>query len=44
MVIYFNCKKDSYFTIFYLDLKKYIGNIKKIKEEKISNKLEKEEL
>jgi len=42
MVIYFNCRKDSYFTISYLELKD-IGNIKEIEEEEISNKLGKEE-
>jgi len=39
----FNCGKDSYFTISYLELKD-IGNIKEIeKEEETSNKLKKEE-
>jgi len=38
----FNYKKDSYFTIFYLELKS-IGNIKEIKKEEMSNKLGKEE-
>jgi len=42
IVIYFNCEKDSYFTISCLELKD-IDNIKEIKEEEISNKLEKEE-
>ena len=42
IVTYFNCRKDSYFTISYLKLKD-IGNIKEIKKEEISNKLEKEE-
>jgi len=42
MVTYFNYRKDSYFTISYLELKD-IGNIKEIEEEEISNKLEKEE-
>ena len=41
--MYFNYGKDNYFTLFYLKLK-VIGNIKKIKEEKISNKLKKEKL
>jgi len=38
----FNCGKDSYFTISYLELKD-IGNIKEIEEEETSNKLGKEE-
>ena len=38
----FNCGKDDYFTLFYLELK-VISNIKEIKEEEISNKLKKEE-
>ena len=41
IVIYFNCKKDSYYILSYLELKD-IGNIKEIKEEEISNKLRKE--
>ena len=41
-VIYFNYRKDSYFTSSYLELKD-IGNIKEIKEEEISNELGKEE-
>jgi len=41
--MYFNYRKDSYFTISYPELKD-IGNIKEIKEEEISNKLGKEEL
>jgi len=42
IVICFNCRKDSYFTISYLELKD-IGNIKEIKKEKTSNKLGKKE-
>jgi len=42
MVTCFNCRKDSYFTIFCLELKD-IYNIKEIEEEEISNKLGKEE-
>ena len=44
MVICFNCKKDSYFALFYLELKD-ISNIKEIEEEEeeISNKLKKKE-
>ena len=42
MVIYFNYRKDSYFTTSCLELKD-IGNIKEIEEEKIFNKLKKEE-
>ena len=42
IVICFNYRKDGYFTIFYPELKN-IGNIKEIKEEETSNKLEKEE-
>ena len=43
LVMCFNCGKDSYFTISYLELKD-IGNIKEIeKEEETSNKLKKEE-
>ena len=42
MVICFNCGKNSYFAISCLKLKD-IGNIKEIEEEKMSNKLEKEE-
>jgi len=41
IVICFNYRKNSYFTIFCLKLKN-IGNIKEIEEEKISNKLGKE--
>jgi len=37
-----NCKKDSYFIIFCLELKD-IGNIKEIEEEEMSDKLGKEE-
>jgi len=39
----FNCGKDSYFTISYLELKD-MGNIKDIEKEEMSNKLGKEEL
>ena len=42
MVIYFNYRKDSYFTTSYLELKD-IGNIKEIEEKEISNKSGKEE-
>jgi len=42
MVIYFNYRKDSYFTISYLEPKD-IGNIKEIEEKETSNKLGKEE-
>ena len=42
MVICFNCRKDSYFTISYLELKD-IGDIKEIEEEETSDKLGKEE-
>ena len=42
MVICFNCRKDSYFTTSYLELKD-MGNIKEIEEEETSNKLGKEE-
>jgi len=42
IVTCFNCGKNSYFTISYLEPKD-IGNIKEIKEEEISNKLGKEE-
>ena len=44
-VIYFNCRKEGYFTLSCLELKK-IGNIKDIEEEKkeISNKLKKRTL
>ena len=42
IVIYFNYKKDSYFTLSCLKLNN-IGNIKKIKKEEMSNKLGKEE-
>jgi len=38
----FNCGKDSYFAISYLELKD-MDNIKEIEEEKTSNKLGKEE-
>ena len=43
-VIYFNCGKDSYFTLSCLELKD-INNIKEIKEEEeeTSNKLRKKE-
>ena len=45
-VTYFNCGKDSYFILSYLEPKD-IGNIKEIEEEeeeeKMSNRLEKEE-
>jgi len=41
MVICFNYGKDSYFIISCLELKD-IGNIKEIKEEEMSDKLEKE--
>jgi len=41
IVICFNCGKDSYFTMFYPELKD-IGNIKEIEEEEISDKLGKE--
>jgi len=37
----FNCGKDSYFTISYLELKD-MGNIKEIEEEETPNKLKKE--
>ena len=47
MVIYFNCKKDSYFTSSCLKLKD-INNIKEIEikeeEEEIFNKLKKKKL
>ena len=45
IVTYFNCGKNSYFTLFCLELKD-IGNIKEIKEEEeeMSNKLKKDEL
>jgi len=39
----FNCKKDSCFTLSCPELKD-IDNIKEIKEEEMSNKLEKKEL
>ena len=39
---YYNCNKEGYFTLFYLELKD-IGNIKKIEEGETSNKLGKEE-
>jgi len=42
IVTCFNCGKDSYFTIFCLELKD-IGNIKEIEEEEMSNKLGKKE-
>jgi len=42
IVICFNYRKDTYFTISCLKLKD-IDNIKEIKEEEISNKLGKEE-
>jgi len=42
MVMCFNYRKDSYFAIFYLELKD-ISNIKEIEKEEISNKLGKEE-
>ena len=44
MVIYYNYRKDSYFTLLYLKLKN-TGNIKEIKEikENIFKKLKKEE-
>jgi len=38
----FNCGKDSYFTTSCLELK-YMGNIKEIEEEELSDKLGKEE-
>ena len=41
IIICFNYGKDSYYTLFYLELEN-IGNIKEIEEEEISNKLEKE--
>jgi hypothetical protein len=41
MVIYYNCKKDSYFTLSYLELKD-IGNIKEIEEGETSNELGKD--
>ena len=37
----FNYRKDSYFTISYLELKD-MGNIKEIEEEEMSNELGKE--
>ena len=40
IVICFNCGKNGYFILFYLELK-VISNIKKIKEKEISNKLKK---
>ena len=43
MVICFNYRKNSYFTMSYLELKD-IGNIKEIKEEEISNKLGRKKL
>ena len=42
MVTCFNCGKDSYFIMSYLELKD-IGNIKEIEEGELSNKLGKEE-
>ena len=42
MVMCFNYRKDSYFTLPRPELKD-IGNIKKIEEKEISNKLGKEE-
>jgi len=42
MVTCFNYGKDSYFTLSYLKPKD-ISNIKEIKEEEMSNKLEKKE-
>jgi len=42
MVTCFNCGKNSYFAISYLEPKD-IGNIKEIEEEETPNKLEKEE-
>ena len=42
IVICFNYRKDSYFTISYLELKD-IGNIKEIEEEETSNESGKEE-
>ena len=39
----FNCGKDSYLTMSYLELKD-IGNIKEIEEEEMFNKLRKKEL
>jgi len=42
MVICFNYKKDSYFTLSCLELKD-IGNIKEIEKEEMSNKLGKKE-
>jgi len=38
----YNYNKEGYFILFYLELKD-ISDIKEIKEEEISNKLEKEE-
>jgi len=43
IVICYNCGKDKYFALFCLELKN-INNIKEIKEEKIFDKLGKEEL
>jgi len=40
--MYFNCKKDNYFAISYLEPKD-TGNIKEIEEEETPNKLGKEE-
>ena len=41
--IYFNYRKDRYFTLSYLELKD-IGNIKEIEEKEVSNKLGKDKL
>ena len=41
-VICYNCDKDSYFALSYLELKD-IGDIKEIEERETSNKLGKEE-
>jgi len=42
IVTCFNYRKDSYFALFYLELKD-IGNIKEIEKEEIFNKLGKKE-
>ena len=42
IVICYSYRKDSYFTLFCLELKN-IGNIKEIKEGEVFNKLEKKE-
>ena len=42
LAIYYNCNKEGYFTLSYLELKN-IGNIKEIEEGEMSNKLRKEE-